>query len=789
MPEDRPLVAHVRFTGNVAFPDAVLSARLRTAPNRRFLGVPGLTWWLWQYRLGASGRFGRRLGRALMATGEAPAYLDASVVAADAERLENLYRQEGFREARVQARIDTLSARRVDVTFAIDAGPPTYFRRVAYAGLDALGAEQRQRLARTSLLEPARVDPAAPLRFAVEGQRYSEPLLLAERRRLLTFLRNAGYAAVTRDSIRAVVTPARPDSFDVTIETRLGPRYRFGAVHFAVEGPEARATLRADTLAAAGPPVSWTIAGDRRLDPALLLRALQFRPGQWYDQARLLATKRRLEASGVFAFTDVASLPADTVRPGPGAPPLLPHRIGARTRPRHRLRFETFMVQRSGVLGVAASELGTGLGVSYENANLLGRGETFRLGTTGSVAFADPFDARPDSTWLNASEIDVTSALTLPYLVAPFQGLDRRLGLYQARTRLSLSLLAARRDELGLVIRGRGAARMRLELQHAPTVTSLLDLLDVTVSNPDTLAGFQERFLDRILIPGDSLDVTDRVQRAQLLEDYTQPQINNALRYTLRAARLNPLRREDGYSYEAAFEVGGNLPYLLDRFASSPDTVEGSLPPLPFFGGGRAGSRLVYRQYVRLVADLRQYRPVSRTTVLAWKVFGGFAHPTGRTSVVPFDRRFFSGGAASVRGWDLRTLGPGAARFDQAGEGLEANILGGDVKLEASLELRSTLLRNAFAADWILALFTDAGNVWFGPRNPGFRRPGGGPTGKFALDAFYREVGVGSGVGLRIAWEYLIVRLDLAYRVHDPAAPDAAPFREREWHFGLGHAF
>ena len=164
--------------------------------------------------------------------------------------------------------------------------------------------------------------------------------------------------------------------------------------------------------------------------------------------------------------------------------------------------------------------------------------------------------------------------------MAPFGSLDRLLNLYQARTRLSLSLLTARREDLRLIIRGRGNTRIRLEMQHTPTVISLVDLLDLSLSNPDTLDGFEEAFLDNILGP-----VDDPVQRAQILEDYTQPQINNALRYTFRSANVNPLRRERGYSYEAAFEIGGNLPYLLDRFVYTPDLLEGSLPGLPFFGG------------------------------------------------------------------------------------------------------------------------------------------------------------------------------------------------------------
>jgi hypothetical protein len=312
-------------------------------------------------------------------------------------------------------------------------------------------------------------------------------------------------------------------------------------------------------------------------------------------------------------------------------------------------------------------------------------------------------------------------------------------------------------------------------------------VFDLSLSNPDPQAGFQRLFLDRIIGTEEDPLITDPVQRAQIIEDYTEPQINTALRYTFRSSNTNPLRRERGYSYEAAAEVGNTLPFLIDRLIASPDTLENSIPGLPFLRENET-SRLIYRPYVRFVADLRRYKPLSRGTVLATKLLGGIAHPIGRPNVVPFDRRFYAGGGASVRGWGLRELGPGRSTLDTTAttEGV-TNVLGGDIKLEGSLELRATLFRNVLAARWVGATFIDAGNVWFGPRSPG------SVAGRFEFDDILSEIGVGTGVGLRFVWDYLIIRFDVAYRVHDPLPqqrglfPDA--LRQPQLHFGIGHAF
>ena len=775
-----PIVDQVVFDNPQPFSASTLQGRIRTVPNREALRIRGFTWWLWLYQLGTKSFPGGGVGRALQASGEPPAWLDTTIVANDVERLKGYYAQQGFRAASVDSHVEISSnGRRATVTFDIDPGPPTYIRKVAFEGLGTMDTESRRKLLTDSLLPP---EGDHVLAYRAGETQFSEPLLLDERRRLLSFLRETGYASVTRDSINALVTVQSADSVDVVMQVHPGPRYRYGSIHIDVIPPIGEPQTPGITQTLQDSTVSYELFTGARVSSGLLKRSLRMIPGERYRESDLQMTKRRLESSGAFSFSDItAVLPQDS---------LLPHRITVRTRPRHQLGVQTFVLQSSGVLGGVGNEMGAGLGISYENINLFGGGEALRLGSTVSIA------ADVDSTVFSSSQAELTASLAVPYLVPPFRQLEEALGLYQARTRFTLSLLTARREDIGLLIQGRGVARMRLELQHSPTVVSSIDLLDLSLSNPDTLRGFKTRFLDRILGVDDSLIVSDPVQRAQVLEDYTHPQINNALRYTIRSERVNPLRRTQGYSYQAAIEVGGNLPYLLDRFVFSPSTVEGDIPGLPFFRNDAGQNRLNYGQYVRIVADLRRYLRLSRSSILGVKVVGGWAHPIGAADIVPFFQRFYSGGASSVRGWHLRQLGPGAARFQtNLSSGSEGtNILGGDIKLEFSAELKQTIFEHVMGAEWIGALFADAGNVWFGPRNPGFPNlPEGAPDGYFAFGRFLSEMGVGTGTGLRLSWEYLVARFDIAYRAWDPAIPNPewwpTGLREPALYFRFGHAF
>ncbi len=811
-----PIIRSVDVRGNRHFSEGTLKRNIRTRPNRRILGIPGFTWWRWVYRLGSANWMWDRLGSALQSGGEPPAYLDSNTVGADAERLELFYQQRGFRDAAVSYEVQTLdNADRVRVVFVAEPGPATYLRRVQYTGLDSLQHDQKRRLAEGTVFESASISLNDTLRISVQNQRYREPMLLEERRRILRFLQNEGYAAVSRDSVQAVVYQVAPDSFDVTLRVRTGPRYRFGNVHFAATGPETSPPrhdtldVAIDTIGGGRPQVTTRIENDDRLEPSILRRSLQFTPGAYYDQSAVQATKRQLENTGVFTFTNLSPLYEEASRVDTAGAPYLPLRIEGQTRRRHRVQAETFALQRESVgaseAGLRLNEFGVGLSGVYENINALGGGETFRLRASASVATG------LDSKLISSNQFEGSASLILPYLLRPFQPLDQTFDLTNARTRISLTALTALRSDLGLRIRSRVNARLRLEMDHTPTQSSLVDVMGLSVSNPDTLDQFSTKFLDRVFGPGGG-DLEDPVQRQQILEDYTQPQVNTAFRYTFRSATANPLRRQSGHIYEVSGEVGNTLPLLFDRLVFAPDTLDYSLPSL-FGGASGLTGRLLYRPYVRASVDLRRYVPLGPGATLGLKLFGGMAHPTARPTVVPLDRRFFSGGANSVRGWRLRELGPGGtlpvADTTASVRGGLANILGGDIKLESSIELRTTLIQRLLAARWGGATFLDVGNMWFGPRNRGYgqRRDSSdsmtqpmagdeqtdGRNGRFSGFESLLDVGVGGGVGLRLEWEYLIVRLDLAYRLHDPSPRNDDIFADNFGgpllHFGIGQAF
>ncbi len=760
-----PVVTKVKLKGDLIFPRLTVELQLRTRANRRLLGIPGASFWVWLYQLGERGCcLNERISQAFRESGEPPAFLDTLVVSEDVERLRQFYAQEGYRDAKVRSEVNIARiGGTASVDFVIEPGIASVLRKVEFSGLEVLDDEQRAAFFENSLLVSPDPDHIGKMQNVPSGQRFSESDLVLERTQLINSLRDFGFARVVRDSVKAFVSPVIGDSFDVRIDVSPGERFKFGDVDFFVQGPETSELLEDTLFSSDEGYVRLRRENEKKLKGTAIYNLLEFRPGEWFNQSKVVGTKRKLDGIGVFSFSDLFA--QTRIRNRPDSVDRLNYRVNLQAKRRHQIRMEGFMLQRNAVFGVETTDqIGVGAGVSYRNGNLFGGGEQFQIRSSGSFAAdlqgLDPF---------NTTQGEIETSITLPYLFWPVKALDR-FSSYGNRTRFSLSLLTARRENLFISIKARASAQLGIEMRHSPTLTSFVSLVDFNLSDPDTLSGFSERFLSL---------VNDAVERERILEDYSRPQINNSLRYTLRSASADLFKRDKGHIRETSFEIGGNVPYLLDRFLFTPDQIEGDIP------GFESNSRLIYRRYVRLLADFRQYKPFALRSNFAWKAIAAWAHPIGKTPLgrsasVPFDRRFYSGGSSSVRGWGLRELGPGEISSRQLSEAI---ILGGDIKFEASAELRTVLLQNLLKADWATVLFVDVGNVWYGPRNSG------NSNGKFKFDSFYKQMGLGSGIGMRTLWDYLIIRFDLGFKINDPVRgifPDG--LRPRA-HFGIGHSF
>jgi hypothetical protein len=193
---------------------------------------------------------------------------------------------------------------------------------------------------------------------------------------------------------------------------------------------------------------------------------------------------------------------------------------------------------------------------------------------------------------------------------------------------------------------------------------------------------------------------------------------------------------------------------------------------------------IAYAQYIKGDLDLTTHVNIDSRNSLVMHLGMGIAYPYGNSTILPFEKRYFSGGANSMRGWTVRGLGPGS--FKNRNRDIDFINQSGDMKLDINLEYRSHLF-------WKLhsALFVDAGNIWT------IRSYKEQPGGQFNIKTFYQDIAFSYGMGLRFELDFFVFRLDCGMKAVNPAysGKDKYPLfnpdfsRDFALHFAVGYPF
>lgn len=191
-----------------------------------------------------------------------------------------------------------------------------------------------------------------------------------------------------------------------------------------------------------------------------------------------------------------------------------------------------------------------------------------------------------------------------------------------------------------------------------------------------------------------------------------------------------------------------------------------------------------YTTYEKADFNMRYSYKVNANNAIATRFNFGVAVPFTKDAILPFEKSFYVGGANSMRGWSFRSLGPGGY---SSKDYIERS---GDIKIEVNLEYQGTIYKSLK-----YGIFTDIGNVWLATKYEGME------NAEFSLTRFYKELGFCVGAGLRIDFNFFIVRLDYGVPLYDPSIPEGERWINRSWkqnswwkwtqglQFGIGYAF
>ena len=182
---------------------------------------------------------------------------------------------------------------------------------------------------------------------------------------------------------------------------------------------------------------------------------------------------------------------------------------------------------------------------------------------------------------------------------------------------------------------------------------------------------------------------------------------------------------------------------------------------------------LPFNQFVKLAAELRNKFNLTDQLCIATRLYGGVNIPLGNSVNAPLSEAFYAGGPNSLRAAGPYAYGPGNFYSSNYNQSI---FHGGDVKLEANLELRFPIVWKIFGA-----AFLDAGNVWglynsseiLTPEDYAFFVEKLGIMGELKNGFINnydlaRQIALGTGAGLRLDLDGLVIRLDLGVGIHAP---------------------
>jgi outer membrane protein insertion porin family len=561
------------------------------------------------------------------------------------------------------------------------------------------------------------------------GTPYDLDRFKAERVRVRDTLLNNGYYGFDRNYVEfALDSTVGPRLLDVYVRV-LPPlegeghdRWRMGRV-FAYPDyrPGRRSTADLDTVVREGVEIVYR---DLQFKPSTLLDAISVRPGGWYVADDHQRTQRRLSELGAFRFVSVQY----REREEQGQRVLDTY---IRLQPSKK---QSVSVELNANTNFNAL-IGSDLDFNYRNRNLFRNADLFTLNLSSGLEtqFAEGERFLRNLDFSGAANLDIPKLL-LPRAWRP-QGsaADRRLN---PRTNFAARYIYTRR--LAFYTLHSTALSMGYAWQRDRHQAHRVAPVDITLVVPTELTDSFRTVLDGNF----------------LLQQSFQSTIIPAASYTYVYADNALGGGRHGVLFRGSGELAGNLINLgWSAIRQGEHTLGG----------------IALAQYARATADARYYWNFAEEQSLALRLMGGVGVPYGNSDALPYVRQFFAGGPSSVRAWRVRRLGPGSFSLEDSTVAANAFVdQTGDIQLEANIEYRFPIYQFLEGA-----LFVDAGNIWLLREDP--ERPGGRFTSRF-----YRDVAIGTGLGLRLDFDFFIVRADMGLRVRDPSrrGPDAWLWRD-----------
>ena len=697
---------------------------IRQSPNRRVLGI--YRFHLNVYQLADRGEE-NRLKRWLKNTiGEPPVIFDPIAAEQTAEQFRLFLQNKGYFNAETDYEVE-LRRNRARVTYEVKGNQGYTIRRIDYNIPDSQLAGFVSADTINSLIE--------------RGDRYDAEILQEERQRITRELKDEGFFNFSRDYIFFRVDStlnSHQVDLEILIENPSGrgrnftgenddrphKRYRINEVFVYPEYTRLQPdqaftdTTRLHINGNENNPVyTFLHNGEMRIRPHTIANNILLEQGEYYSLSQHELTHRYLAGLRNFRYINMQFEEAQT-RSLADSLGLLDMRVELTRSPANAFTVEAEGLNTAGNLGVAANFL-------FQNRNVFRGAEMLNLRLKGALEMSgesgdtEVFRRLP----FNTAEMGAEVSIDFPKLLFPIP-IERLSGTARPKSTILTGINYRHRPDYTRYILNFSYGFQWSQDNRRQHQLTPLEISSIKIFNDSILQA--------------------RIPEANpLILSRYRDHLIGGLKYNYTYSTQQIDRQQDFIYFRGNFESAGNLMQLAARQLDASVNEEGSYT---MFG-------IPFAQYLKADADLRLYRVFDENNTLVFRLMGGIGVPYGNMDIMPFIKSYYGGGANSVRAWSIYNLGPGSygsaetLRFDKYG----------DIKLEANIEYRFPVYRY-----WKGALFMDAGNVWFLKKNEQF------PGGEFNADSFYNEMAIGAGLGVRLDFNFFLVRLDAAFPVRDP---------------------
>ena len=718
---------------------------LRQIPNHKVLG--GLRLQLAFYNL--SGKDSTNwFNKWVRRVGSAPVIYDPSLTDASVKQLSTALANKGYMNSTVT--VDTLGnidKKRMKVTYNVTFGQPHYVSSISY------------NIPNDTLRELILADSA---QFLVkQNSVFDRNLLDEERQGISERLRSKGYFAFNKEYITFTAdTAAGEKNVNLTMNL-MRPYLSESMPYYTSHRPF---YVRTVTFVTSYNPATmhnstdfdekdlvWHndyrifYGDDRYLRASVLEESCFISPGKQYNSKDVDRTYEAFGRLGIVKFVNIELVPVGEID---GKIWLDAYVLLSRTKP------QTASVSLEGTN--SEGDFGFGVGLGYQHRNVFKGSEI--LNAKFKASYESLSGDLSGFINDNYSEYQAELGIRYPKFKAPFLKRSFKQKIL-AQTEFALNFNYQERPEYTRVIAGAGWRYLWSERTNKTRHT--FNLMDLNYVNlPKSKGSFIENISNPLL--------------RYSYEDHLIMRMGYSYYHSNKkeANMMRKLYQPDVYTIRVATETAGNLLYGISNLIGQ-DKEDGTYKVVG----------INYSQYFKVDADYSFTHSFNPKSSLAFHVGVGAAMPYGNSKVLPFEKRFYAGGANSVRGWGVRTLGPGSYFATNSVNSFIYQC--GDIRLDLNLEYRAKLF-------WVLELgaFIDAGNIWT------IREYEDQPGGVFKFNKFYEQIALSYGLGIRMDFTYFLLRLDVGMKAHNPASgQERWPLLHPDWgrdsafHFSVGYPF